>query len=101
MAPKEATFTRDTVIRAALDVVRRHGWDALTARGVAKQLGASVAPVYSAFGSMETLLQETLKRIRRLLQDYTSRVYSESPFLNIGAGIISFARDEPLLFQAL
>jgi AcrR family transcriptional regulator len=101
MAPKETTFTRDTVIRAALDVVRRHGWDALTARSVAKQLGASVAPVYSAFGSMESLLQETLKRIRRLLQEYTSRVYSESAFLNIGAGIISFARDEPLLYQAL
>jgi len=101
MTPKETTFTCDTVLRAALDVVRRRGWDALTARGVAEQLGASVAPVYSAFGSMESLLQETLKRIRRLLQEYTSRRYSEIPFLNIGAGIVSFARDEPMLYQAL
>ena len=101
MTPKETTFTPDAVLRAAIDVVRQRGWDALTARSVADQLAASVAPVYSAFGSMESLLRATLKEIRRLLQDYTSRPYSKIPFLNIGAGIISFARDEPLLYQAL
>ena len=101
MTPKETTFTRDTVLQAALDVVRRRGWDGLTARGVAERLGASVAPVYSAFGSMETLLRETLNEIRRLLQKFTSQAYSEIPFLNIGAGIVSFARDEPMLYQAL
>ncbi|HEX9903229.1 MAG TPA: helix-turn-helix domain-containing protein [Acidobacteriota bacterium] len=101
MSPKETTFTRGAVLQAALDVVRQRGWDALTARSVAQQLGASVAPIYSAFGSMESLLRKTLKEIRRLLQEYTSRAYSELPFLNIGAGIISFARDEPLLYQAL
>jgi len=101
MAPKKTTFTRDTVLQAALDVVRRQGWDALTARGVAERLGASVAPVYSAFSSMENILRETLKEIHRRLQEYTSRAYSEIPFLNIGAGIIFFARDEPMLYQAL
>lgn len=101
MAPKETTFTRDTVLRAALEVVRRRGWDALTARSVAERLGASVAPVYSAFNSMDNLLRETLKEIRRLLEEYTSRTFSEIPFLNIGVGIVSFARDEPMLYQAL
>jgi AcrR family transcriptional regulator len=101
MTPKTTTFTRDAVLQAAMDVVRRNGWNALTARGAAGRLGASVAPVYSAFGSMESLLRETLKEIRRRLQEFTSRSYSEFPFLNIGAGIVSFARDEPLLFQAL
>ncbi|MDH4196907.1 MAG: TetR/AcrR family transcriptional regulator [Candidatus Aminicenantes bacterium] len=101
MAPKKTTFTHDTVLRAALDVVRRHGWDALTTRSVSEQLGASVAPVYSTFGSMDSLLRKTLREIRRLLQDFMSRSYSELPFLNIGAGIVAFARDEPLLFQAL
>jgi AcrR family transcriptional regulator len=101
MAPKQTTFTLDIVLQAALDVVRRDGWDALTARSVAERLGASVAPVYSAFGSMDSLFRETLKEIRGLLQEYTSRAYSEIPFLNIGVGIVSFARDEPRLFRAL
>ena len=101
MAPKAVTFNSEAVLSASLDVVRQQGWDALTARSVAERLGASVAPVYSAFGSMENLLRETLIRIRDLLQDYTSKSYSEFPFLNIGAGIVSFARDVPFFFQAL
>ncbi len=101
MTPKKTTFTRDIVLGAAVDIVRRRGWDALTARAVAERLGASVAPVYSVFASMEHLFRETLEEIRRLLRVYASRAYSESPFLNLGAGIVSFARDEPLLYQAL
>jgi AcrR family transcriptional regulator len=101
MAPKAIIFNTEAVLTASLEVVRRQGWDALTARSVAGRLGASVAPVYSAFGSMENLFRETLIRIRDLLQDYTSKPYSELPFLNIGAGIVSFARDVPFFFQAL
>jgi AcrR family transcriptional regulator len=101
MAPKAVTFNTEMVLLASLEVVRRQGWDALTARSVAKRLGASVAPVYSACGSMEKLVRETLKKIRDLLLDYTSRSYSELPFLNMGVGIVLFARDEPNFFQAL
>jgi AcrR family transcriptional regulator len=101
MTPRETTYTREAVLQAAIDVVRRRGWNALTARSVAERLRASVAPVYSAFGSMENLLRATLVEIRRLLREFTSRSYSGIPFLDIGAGIISFARDEPLLYQAL
>jgi AcrR family transcriptional regulator len=99
--PKKTVFDRGAVLRAALDVVRRHGWDALTARAVAGRLGASVAPVYSAFGSMESLFREALKEIRGLLEKYTAGSHSEIPFLNIGAGMVLFARDEPMFFQAL
>ncbi len=101
MSPKKTTFSRDVVLTAALNIVRRQGWDALTARTIADGLGASVAPVYSAFGSMDSLFRETLKEIRRLLLEYTSRTYTEIPFLNTGVGIVSFARDEPALFRAL
>lgn len=101
MSPRSITFNPETVLRASFAVVRQQGWEALTARSVATSLGASVAPVYSAFGSMEKLSRETLIKIRGLLLDYTSRSYSELPFLNMGVGIVSFARDEPYFFQAL
>jgi AcrR family transcriptional regulator len=101
MSPKETIFTRDAVLGAALEVVRRRGWNGLTARSVAARLSASVAPVYSAFGSMKSLQRETLREIRRLLQECTSQTYTDIPFLNIGVGIVSFARDEPALFQTL
>ncbi len=101
MTPKKTIFHREAVLKAALDVVKSLGWDALTARAVAGRLGASVGPVYLAFGSMGNLSREVLMEIRRLLGEYTARSFSESPFLNIGAGVVSFARDESLFFQAL
>ncbi len=100
MPPRVTTFTCDTVLKAALDIVRRQGWEALTARNVAVRLGASVAPVYSAFSSMEGLMRAALEEIRRRLNDYMAKAYTEIPFLNIGVGIVSFARDEPMLYQA-
>jgi len=101
MSPKEITFDRKTVLDAATALVRRKGWEALTARGIAAALGSSVAPVYSAFGSMESLQRETLREARRMLHEKAIAAYTEAAFLNIGVGLVVFARDETNLFSAL
>jgi AcrR family transcriptional regulator len=101
MSPRERTFNREAVLDSALSIVRGKGWDGLTARGLAQRLKASVAPVYSAFGSMEALGTEVLREARRLLVQSTTRAYTKRPFLNIGVGIAVFAREEPNLFRAL
>jgi len=44
MTPKKTIFDRGAVLRAALDIIRRHGWDALTARAVAGRLGRRSRP---------------------------------------------------------
>lgn len=86
---------------AAMDLVREKGWTALTARGIAARLGASVAPIYSAFGSMEALEREVLNEARRLLNERMAVPYTEGAFLNVGVGMVVFAREEPHLFSAL
>ena len=48
-------YLREDVIAAALAVVREEGLPRLSARLVARRLGASTAPVYSNFPSMEAL----------------------------------------------
>ncbi|MHB8093357.1 MAG: TetR/AcrR family transcriptional regulator [Candidatus Aminicenantales bacterium] len=101
MSPKEITFDRKTVLDAATALVRRKGWEALTARGIAAALGSSVAPVYSAYGSMESLQRETLREARRMLHERATAAYTEEAFLNIGVGLVIFARDETNLFSAL
>jgi AcrR family transcriptional regulator len=101
MSPKEITFKREAVLRAAVDIVRKEGWEHLTARRVARRLKASVAPVYSGFGSMAALEREVLKEARRRLQVATDVAYTDSAFLNIGVGMVAFARDESHLFRAL
>lgn len=101
MSPRETTFDKATVLAAGIELVREKGWESLTARAVANRLKASVAPVYSTFGSMEALEREILEEARRRLHDKTTVAYTDGPFLNIGVGMVVFAREEGQLFGAL
>jgi AcrR family transcriptional regulator len=101
MSPRETTFNRENVMEAGITIVREKGWANLTARAIANKLKASVAPVYSTFGSMDSLQREILQEARRLLHEKTTVAYTEDSFLNIGVGMVVFARDEGYLFQAL
>ncbi len=101
MSPRELTFDKESVLTAAVDLVRAEGWNRLTARAVAERLNSSVAPVYSTFGSMETLEREILEEARRRLHERTSVPYTDNAFLNIGVGVVVFAREEGHLFRAL
>ena len=51
MAPK-FKFTRAEITDAALQVVRRNGIGALTARAIADELGVSTQPVFTCFSTM-------------------------------------------------
>lgn len=101
MSPRDTTFSQETVLSAAVSLVRESGWDELTARALARRLKSSVAPVYSAFGSMEAIQKEVLGEARRRITEATGREYAASPFLNVGVGLAVFARDENQLFRAL
>jgi AcrR family transcriptional regulator len=101
MAPRKTTFDKRAVLETAVALVRDKGWESLTARVIADGLGASVAPVYSTFGSMDSLQREILLEAARLLHERTTVAYTEGAFLNIGVGIVVFARDEANLFRAL
>lgn len=101
MTPREMSFDRETVLAAAVELVREKGWKSLTARAVAERLKSSVAPVYSTFGSMEGIEREVLEEARRRLHERTSVPYTDNAFLNIGVGVVVFAREEGHLFRAL
>ena len=101
MTPREITFNHQTVLDGAFNLVRQEGMEHLSARKVAEHLQSSVAPVYSAFGSMIQLSREVLARARDLMDKQTRQHFTEIPFLNIGVGLVVFARDEANLFRAL
>jgi AcrR family transcriptional regulator len=101
LSPRETNFTREAVLEAALGLVREEGWQALTARALGKRLEASVAPLYSTYGSMEALEREILQAARQRLDALMAVSYTQDAFLNIGVGMVVFARDEAHLFSAL
>ncbi len=99
--PPRAVFNRDVVLEAALALVDERGWRGLTARTLAQRLGASTAPVYHHFNTMEALSQAVLTRARDLMLSYAVAPHTDNIFLNMGVGIAYFARDHKQLFRAL
>jgi len=94
-------YQRDDVLAAALEVVREHGFAQLSARRVADRLGASTAPVYSNFASMDDLARAAKLAIADLVLAETAVPRSGEPFLDMGVGVLEFARQQPELYNAV
>lgn len=99
--PREITFTKKDVIQAAFELVQEHGLETLSARRVAEHLGSSTTPVYSCFASMQELEMAVIKKIRDLMIAYTEKPYTDRSDLNMGIGVVLFARDNPKFFSTL
>ena len=101
MAPKNK-FTKNEMIDAAMRVVRDKGIDGLTAKTMADELGTSTQPVFTAFGSMDTVKQEVYAAAIRVYDRYTNAGLQEKiPFFGVGMQYIRFAREEPELYRLL
>ncbi len=99
--PKETQFNREDILAAAFDIFRREGINALSVRKIASVVGSSTAPVYSCFSGIdeirEALIQESFERLIR----YTEKTYTEDIFLNIGVGMLEFAKDYPIVYRTI
>jgi AcrR family transcriptional regulator len=99
--PPKTVYSREDVIKAGYALLAAQGLQGVSARAVARQLGCSTAPVYSHFTSMDELVRAVLVRAKDQLHRYSTEPYTEGIFLNIGVGIVCFARDHAPLFRAL
>lgn len=101
--PPSVRFSRDAVLNAAYQLVRREGPDALNARAVARELGGSTQPIFRLFSGMEELRQAVIELALQTWKDNLQQRMQTSafPYLTIGMGYLLFARDEPQLFKLL
>jgi len=98
---RKTVFSRQDVIAAGLAVMDADGVESLSARRVAEELGSSTAPVYSNFSNMADLVMEVKKAAVSTLLQLTLDHYTDNPFLNMGVGVLEFARQHPNLYNAL
>lgn len=99
--PPKVRYPRDAVLDAALEVVRNDGLGAVSARTVAKRLGASTAPVSAAFDTMQGLVDAV---VDRLLAELVARVDAAEGPDPLRAAAFAFARftaDTPRFYAAL
>jgi AcrR family transcriptional regulator len=99
--PPKTIFDREMVLSAAFELLTSDGINGITARSVAMKLNSTVGPIYREFGSIDGLKIEVMKKASVLLEEYMCRSYTENQLLNIGVGMVRFARDEPVLYHAL
>ena len=101
MAPKNK-FSKEEMVEAAMRVVRAKGIAGLTAKTMADELGTSTQPVFTAFGSMDTVRQEVYAAAVRVYDGYADAGLKENiPFFGVGMQYIRFAREEPELYRFL
>ena len=101
MAPKNK-FTREEMIAAALKIVRRSGTGSLTAKAIADELGISTRPVFTCFGTMDTVKNEVRQAAEEIYNGYISAGLKEKiPFFGLGMQYIRFAKEEPELYRLL
>ena len=101
MAPKNK-FTKEEMTAAALRVVRAKGIAGLTAKTMADELGTSTQPIFTGFGSMDSVRQAVYVAAMRVYDRYTDAGLKEKiPFLGVGMQYSRFAREEPELYRFL
>ena len=100
--PPKVKFTKEMIASVAFDMVRKHGAELLSARGLAAELGSSTAPIFTAFDSIEEVRDQVIFKARKLYKDYLEKAsLAERPFKEMGMQYIRFAADEPELFKLL
>lgn len=102
--PPKVRVTKEKIIAAAVEIVRKSGAQAINARTLAAALGCSTQPVFSNFESMEMLKLAVVERADALCRDYIQRELERGEYPAYkasGMAYIRFAKEEKELFKLL
>lgn len=95
MPPQKRIFQKD-ILEAAANLVAQQGPQALSVRSLARAMGCSTQPIYSAFESMDAL--------HTALIDYVREHYlraQASSYKQVAVSFLNFARSQKNLFRLI
>jgi AcrR family transcriptional regulator len=101
--PPKAEITKEKVLDAAFEIVRAHGFEALTARSIAQKLKCSTQPIYSVYGNMVELKDDVYDKAVSFALARMSEYEDEKNVvaLNHAIGCLHFAKNEKQLFRTV
>lgn len=98
--PPKASLTKGQIAEKAFEILRTEGYDALNARHLAASLGVSTMPLFKHYKNMDEIKAAAValgtSEYSRYMQDGAKDTV---PFRGIGRAYISFAKNEPKLFE--
>ena len=100
--PPKPKFSKEQIVRAAYEIARSEGIDAVMAREVGKRLGTTASPIFTVFAGMDELKQAVFTQARNSCIDYLSGAFDYRPaFKEFGMRWIRFSIREPHLYAML
>lgn len=100
--PPKARFTQEQIVDTALTIVETDGFERLTARNLGEKLGSSARPIFTAFDSMDEVVERTIERANEVYSQYVNEgLKEEIPFKGVGMSYIRFATERTQLFRLL
>lgn len=97
-------FTKDEIVKAALDLTREKGFSAVSTRALGEKLGTSSRPVFSHFSNMAQVQAAIVSAANEVYQSYRKEEIKSGkylPYKASGMAYIRFAREEKELFKLL
>lgn len=98
--PRSAFFSKEAIAAAGLEIIRKQGVEALSARALSKQLGCSLSPIFTVFKDMDEIQTAVRQAAAALFADYVKDAFDYRPaFKEYGMRLIRFAKEEQNIFQ--
>lgn len=102
--PRDFLFTKEEIVKAALDLTREKGFAAVSTRALGEKLGTSSRPVFSHFDNMGEVQKAIIDAANDLYQSYRNEETAGgkyAPYKASGMAYIRFAKEEKELFKLL
>lgn len=102
--PAKKQVTREALLDAAIEIIRKDGIDALNMRTLAQKCNCSTQPIYLSFSGAEELKNEVVKKINSVFETFINEEIASKKYPKykaIGMGYVRFAKEEKELFKYL
>ena len=102
--PPRVKITKEEIVSAALELVRKQGPEAVNARTVAAVLQCSTQPIFSNFATMEQLHLAVAEKAEEIYQTYMIQEENSGKYpahKANGMAYIRFAKEEKELFKLM
>lgn len=100
--PPKPKFTREEIVKAAMELLDNEGVDALTTRNIGRQLGSSARPIFTVFRNMDDLYDDLRKAVMAEYNAYILVSNDYAPvFKKYGMQMVLFATERPNLYRYL
>jgi AcrR family transcriptional regulator len=100
--PVSCKLTKEEIVKKAIVMVNKKGWEAVNARDLAKALKISTKPLYRIYNNMDEIKIDMYKEIYKEYDEFiTSRVDNKNALVTLCVAYVEFAKNFKNLFISL